>query len=187
METNLVPLSVNRRIFSNSAKWPASTIRSASSSTRNLSVLISLARVSFCTRKQIRQRIEARHHAMLTSSKISHSRPGVATSTSMPLSKILRCFCDDIPPTMVATLTCGGLFFFCPASDPSGLAFSFPFLFLLPFEPSDPISGASSFTVSGSILFKQIFKCEETCNASSRVGARISARSFRRLSFAGHG
>ncbi len=137
----MFPLSVNRRIFSNSAKWPASIIRSASSSTRNFSVLISLARVSFCVRKQIRQRIEARHHAILTSSKMSHSRPGVATSTSTPLSKTLRCFCDDIPPTMVATLTCGGLFFFCPASDPSGLAFSFPFLFFLPFEPHALVPG----------------------------------------------
>lgn len=42
-----------------------------------------------------------------TSSRISHNLPGVATTISAPRSKIRRCFCTDMPPTIAATLTRG--------------------------------------------------------------------------------
>jgi hypothetical protein len=117
----------------------------------------------------------------LTSSIRSHRRPGVATRTSTPRSNILRCFCADIPPTIAATLTGGGPF------DPPTFApvffsaFPFPFplpIFFLCFGSSAwPSSGSAGTTIWAS--FKQAFKCAETWRASSRVGARISAESWR--------
>lgn len=113
---------------------------------------------------------------ILTSSRMSHSRPGVATSTSTPRSRIRLCFCVDIPPTIAATLTRGGVAGF------TGSALSFPlpefFFFPFPFLERIVISSSSVLTVVAGGL-RHAFRCEETCRASSRVGASISARTGR--------
>ena len=53
--TNIVSLRVSRRIFSTSAKCPASIILSASSSTRNRRLFISFAKLSSYMRRQLSQ------------------------------------------------------------------------------------------------------------------------------------
>lgn len=91
----------------------------------------------------------------LTSWIISHRRPGVATSMSRPRSKIRRCFCADIPPTMAAILTNGGVL----------LIWLGPSTF-----PTPSLGG-----------FIQELRWEETCKANSLVGARTKARRVLRL------
>jgi hypothetical protein len=96
-----------------------------------------------------------------TSSIMSHRRPGVATSTSTPRSKMRRCFCADMPPTIAATLTNGG-------ARASGFFSTLPLLFFG--------FAASS---AGSTALRHALRCDETCSASSRVGANINAPSWR--------
>ena len=95
-----------------------------------------------------------------TSCIMSQSRPGVATSTSTPRDSIRFCFWGDIPPTMAATLTRGGA-----------------------------LGTFGSFEVtrsSGALTpFRQAFKCDDIWSASSRVGARINARTGLRIFEAG--
>ena len=91
---------------------------------------------------------------------MSQSRPGVATNTSTPRDSIRFCLWDDIPPTMVATLTRGGGF---------GTFGSF--------EVTRPPGTLTS--------FKQAFKWDDIWSASSRVGARINARTGLRVFEAG--
>ena len=99
-----------------------------------------------------------------TSSIRSQRRPGVAIRTSTPLSSIRRCFWEDIPPTTAATLTCGGGFFV--GVSPSFVAGFDDFFTVLSEENS-------------SKWFSNVLRCEETCNANSRVGARTRARRAR--------
>jgi hypothetical protein len=99
------------------------------------------------------------------SSRMSQSRPGVATSTSTPRSSIRRCFCADIPPTTAAMLTRGGALF-----DLVSCCFS------LPLVSSRSTSCSCLLT---SMIRAKILRWSETCKASSRVGANISAWSFR--------
>ena len=67
---------------------------------------------------EVRHKMKPKSRTVLhTSSKMSQSRPGVATRTSTPRSMMRRCFCADIPPTMAATLTWGGGFFPTAAVD----------------------------------------------------------------------
>ena len=73
--------------FASSAKWPRSTIRSASSRTRNCS----LPRSAKCS--------------WFRSFMSSQSRPGVATTTSGRRASRRSCFCALIPPTTGTTET----------------------------------------------------------------------------------
>lgn len=75
----------------------------------------------------------------------------MATNTSTPRDSIRFCLCGDIPPTMAATLTSGGDLGTFGA-----------------FEVTRS-SGASN-------SFRQAFRCDDIWSASSRVGARINAR-----------
>ena len=80
----------------------------------------------------------------------------MATSTSTPRDSIRFCLWGDIPPTMVATLTMGGGFG--------------------PFGSSEVTRSSGALT-----SFRQAFKCDDIWSASSRVGARINARTGLRV------
>lgn len=117
---------------------------------------------------------------------MSHSRPGVATSTSTPRERIRRCFCADIPPTIAATLTGGGPLRFVGSLGSLLLTFCLPFFFGWDLA-GRPVSSCSSCLTSKdevSTELRHALRCDETCNASSRVGVRTRARTGRR-SFAG--
>ena len=80
----------------------------------------------------------------------------MATNTSTPRDSIRFCLWGDIPPTIAATLTGGGGFG------------------ILGFFEVDRSSAAR-------MPFKQAFKCDDIWRASSRVGARINARTGLRV------
>jgi hypothetical protein len=106
-----------------------------------------------------------------TSSMMSQSRPGVATRTSAPRSSILRCFCEDMPPTTAAMLTSGGFLGFLEDSAVcSSFSGSIASLGILVTFAAEAFS---------SLEITQSFRCDDTCKASSRVGAKMSARSLR--------
>lgn len=91
-----------------------------------------------------------------TSCIMSQSRPGVATRTSTPRDSIRFCLWGDIPPTIAATLTRGG-----------GLG---------TFGSSEVAR-----SLGASTSFRQAFKCDDIWSASSRVGAKINARTGLRV------
>jgi len=78
---------------------------------------------------------------------------------SRPRSRSRLCFWKDIPPTIAAMLTCGGG--------------------LVVFRESlvSALSAASVILYSNEVMIA--LRCEETCSANSRVGARIRAFSER--------
>jgi hypothetical protein len=130
------------------------------------------------------------HGEIHTSSSRSHRRPGVATRTSTPRPSTRRCFCALMPPTIAATLTSGGALFVAGAAAAVGLALALPLAFALPLPlplpgaagVSLPDGAPSSASASGAAVGsdKHALRCDDTCSASSRVGARTSACSARR-------
>ena len=98
---------------------------------------------------------------------MSHSLPGVATSTSTPLSRMRFCFCADIPPTIAATLTWGGRFLSLGCIAPSS-------------------SVKVGFLENSKDVTREL-RWEDTWSANSRVGVRIKARRGRFLDEDGRG
>ena len=98
---------------------------------------------------------------------MSQSLPGVATITSKPLLRMRFCFCVDIPPTIAATPTWGGIFFRlgCIALSLSVKVGSFEC-------PMD---------------VRRELRWEDTWSANSRVGARTKAQRGRFLDENGRG
>ena len=111
---------------------------------------------------------------MFTSWRISQRRPGVATKTSTPRARMRRCFWADIPPTIDATLTRGGPFDFIRVS--GVCTFAFPLPFFLVSKVSESLASSCLTSQETSTTLRQELRCDDTCSASSRVGARMSAR-----------
>lgn len=169
--TNIVSRRVSRRILSISTKCPTSIILSASSSTRNRRHFNCLAKSSLYMWQLSMNSQTKDIDIRPTSCIMSQSLPGVATSTSTPLSRMRFCFCADIPPTIAATLTWGGFF-----------SIGFP-ASICNAPPMSVIAGS----FEDSMDVRRELRWEDTWSANSRVGARTKARRERFLDEDGRG